>query len=310
MSSGAVQHEFQARLSDVADAIEATLDRLLAPATLPGETARPARLLEAMRYSTLGGGKRLRPFLVVETARLFGVTGDGPLRAGAALEMVHCYSLVHDDLPAMDDDDLRRGRPTVHKAFDEATAILSGDALLTYAFDVMAGAETHADPAVRADLVLGLARASGLGGMAGGQALDLEAERSTAPHTTETVLQLQAMKTGALLLYAVEAGAILGGASGTQRAALVRYGRALGAAFQVADDILDAESDAETLGKAAGKDAGRNKATLVAALGLERAKARRDALAGEAAEALAATKLGDATAILAEAARFTVARKN
>ena len=310
MSKAAAEAEFQARLTSVAEAIEATLDRLLSPSPLPDEVVRPARLLEAMRYSTLGGGKRLRPFLVVESARLFGVEGEGVLRAGAALEMVHCYSLVHDDLPAMDDDDLRRGRPTAHKAFDEATAILSGDALLTYAFDVLAAPETDAEPAVRADLVLGLARASGLGGMAGGQALDLEAEGSAAPHTSETVLRLQSMKTGALLLYAVEAGAILGRADAVQRAALVRYGKALGAAFQVADDILDAESDAATLGKAAGKDAGRNKATLVAALGLERAKARRDALATEAADALAATGLGDRTAILAEAARFTVARKN
>ena len=310
MSAEAVPTDFQARLTAVADAVEVTLDRLLAPAPLPNETTRPSRLLEAMRYSTLGGGKRLRPFLLVETARLFGVEGIGPLRAGAALEMIHCYSLVHDDLPAMDDDDLRRGRPTAHKAFDEATAILSGDALLTYAFDVTAGEETHPDPLVRASLVLALARASGLGGMAGGQALDLEAERRTEPHTAAFVLQMQSMKTGALLLYAVEAGAILGGASLSQREALMRYGTALGAAFQVADDILDAESDTETLGKAAGKDAERNKATLVAALGLDAAKARRDLLAREAAEALSATGLGARTAILAEAANFTVARKN
>ena len=310
MTAATAEAAFQSRLVAVADAIETTLDDLLSSRTRPGEVIRPARLLEAMRYSTLGGGKRLRPFLVVETARLFGVEGAGPLRAGAALEMIHCYSLVHDDLPAMDDDDLRRGRPTAHKAFDEATAILSGDALLTYAFDVTADAETHPDPQVRAALVLALARASGLGGMAGGQALDLEAERKTEPHTTEFVLQMQSMKTGALLLYAVEAGAILGGASAAEREALLRYGRALGAAFQVADDILDAESDTETLGKAAGKDAGRNKATLVAALGLDAAKARRDALADEAQAALAATGLGDRTAILAEAARFTVARKS
>lgn len=310
MAVDAAQSDFETRLSSVASSVEDTLDRLLSPSALPGETIRPPRLLEAMRYSTLGGGKRLRPFLLIETARLLGVEGEGALRAGAALEMVHCYSLVHDDLPAMDDDDLRRGRPTAHKAFDEATAILSGDALLTYAFDVVADPATHPDPAVRAELVLGLARASGVGGMAGGQALDLEAERSASPHTPDTVLRLQAMKTGALLLFAVEGGAILGGADASQRAALARYGRALGAAFQVADDILDAESDAATLGKAAGKDAGRNKATLVAALGLDRAKARRDALGSEAAEALAATGLGSRTAVLAEAARFTVARKN
>ncbi|WP_131114070.1 polyprenyl synthetase family protein [Lichenihabitans psoromatis] len=302
--------DFNTRLSAVADDIEAMLDRLLGTAALPGEITRPARLREAMRYATLGGGKRLRPFLLVETARLFGLEGDGPLRAGAALEMIHCYSLVHDDLPAMDDDALRRGRPTAHIAFDEATAILAGDGLLTYAFDVMADTPTHPDPLVRATLAVGLARASGLGGMAGGQALDLEAERATEPHKTETILQLQAMKTGALLLFGVEAGALMGGATDQQRDALGRYGRALGAAFQVADDILDTESDAATLGKAAGKDAGRNKATLVSSLGLAAAKTRRDALAAEAQAALDALDMGDKTAILAEAARFTVARKS
>ena len=302
--------DFDTRLKSVADAIERTLDTLLDPQPLIGEVTRPGRLVEAMRYSTLGGGKRLRPFLVVETARLFGIEGEGPLRAGAALEMIHCYSLVHDDLPAMDDDDLRRGRPTAHKAFDEATAILSGDALLTYAFDVMADEATHPDPVVRAALVLGLARASGLGGMAGGQALDLEAERAEAPHGAPFVLQMQSMKTGALLLFAVEAGAILGRASPDEREALARYGRALGAAFQVADDILDTESDSATLGKAAGKDAGRNKATLVAALGLDAAKRRRDALAEEAEEALALFRPASRTANLAEAARFTAQRRS
>ena len=309
MPTDATSETFESRLKSVADAIEATLDRLLAPAILPGEIARPGRLIEAMRYSTLGGGKRLRPFLVVETARLFGVAGEGPLRAGAALEMIHCYSLVHDDLPAMDDDDLRRGRPTAHKAFDEATAILSGDALLTYAFDVMAGDATHADPAIRAALVLGLARASGLGGMVGGQALDLEAERASEPHEAAFVMRMQSMKTGALLLFGVEAGAILGRASEAEREALRRYGVALGAAFQVADDILDTESDAATLGKAAGKDADRNKATLVAALGLDAAKRRRDALAEEAVEALAIFPAGRA-ADLVEAARFTAQRRS
>lgn len=301
--------DFDERLRSVADAVETTLDRLLSPEALPGEVVRPDRLLDAMRYSTLGGGKRLRPFLVVETARLFGVEGEGPLRAGAALEMIHCYSLVHDDLPAMDDDDLRRGRPTAHKAYDEATAILSGDALLTYAFDVMAGEATHSDPTVRAALVLGLARASGLGGMVGGQALDLEAERATAPHEAPFVMRMQSMKTGALLLFGVEAGAILGQAAPAERDALKRYGVALGAAFQVADDILDTESDAATLGKAAGKDADRNKATLVAALGLDAAKRRRDALAEEAVAALDIFPR-DRAANLAEAARFTAQRRS
>ncbi len=237
----------EARLGACAQAVETTLEALLAPLPLPGEIARPAQLLEAMRYAALGGGKRLRPFLVVESARLFGGEGDGILRAGAALEMVHCYSLVHDDLPAMDDDDLRRGRPTLHRHMDEAAAILAGDALLTYAFDVMADPATHTDPGVRAELVLGLARAAGLGGMAGGQMLDLEAEgryAGGAPLALDVaaVTRLQAMKTGALLAFGAEAGAIAGGATPQDRASLRTYGKALGAAFQVADDILDVEA--------------------------------------------------------------------
>lgn len=299
---------FAERLNKAASATEAMLDTLLSPRPLAGEIERPARLLEAMRYASLGGGKRLRPFLVVETARLFGVEDAGALRAAAALEMVHCYSLVHDDLPAMDDDDLRRGRPTAHKAFDEATAILAGDGLLTYAFDVLADEATHADARVRADLVLGLARGAGLGGMVGGQALDLEAEKARDPHKPAAVMTLQAMKTGALLLYAVEAGARLGGAKPPERAALSAYGKALGACFQVADDILDAEGDETALGKRAGKDAGRNKATLVAALGLAPARERRDMLAMAAIEAL--EPFGAKAQTLAEAARFTAARRS
>jgi farnesyl diphosphate synthase len=299
---------FQARLTAVADATEQMLDRLLSPPSLPGETLRPPRFLAAMRYATLGGGKRLRPFLMVETARLFGVEGEGVLRAAAAVEMVHCYSLVHDDLPALDNDDLRRGRPTTHKAYDEATAILVGDALLTYAFDVTADPQTDPDAAIRAGLVLALARAAGLGNMVGGQVLDLEAEAAAKPHTAEAVIKLQSMKTGALLRYAVEAGAIFARADAAAKAALSRYGHAMGAAFQVADDILDVEADEAALGKRAGKDANRNKATLVAALGLEGARARRDKLAQEAIGAL--DLFGEKARILREAARFAVARKN
>ncbi len=310
MSGELLHDEFTARLVAVAESTENMLDRLLSPHLLPGEKDRPSRLLEAMRYGSLGGGKRLRPFLLVETARLFDVEGEGVLRAACALEMIHCYSLVHDDLPAMDDDDLRRGRPTAHKAFDEATAILAGDGLLTYAFDVVADAPTHPDPAVRADLTVMLARAAGLGGMVGGQALDLEAEGRQTPHSREFVMLMQSMKTGALLLHAVEAGARIGGADAAQKAALSRYGAALGAAFQVADDILDAEGDTAALGKRAGKDAGRNKATLVAVLGLDEARKRRDALAAEAISALRDGGFGDKAAILAEAARFTAARKS
>ena len=299
---------FEARLGAVARDVAALLDALLNDSPLPGEIARPTRLVAAMRHGALNGGKRLRPFLTVEAARLLGVSGPGVLRAACAVELVHCYSLVHDDLPAMDDDDLRRGQPTVHRAYDEATAILAGDSLLTLAFDVMADEATHPDATVRAALVLGLARASGLGGMAGGQMYDLAAEASLNPHTVEEIARLQAMKTGALLRFAVEAGAIVAGASSEQTAQLVAYGKALGAAFQVADDILDAESDEASLGKAAGKDAGRNKATLVKALGLEAAKSSRDALARQAEEALAG--FGEAARILVEAARFTAARRN
>jgi farnesyl diphosphate synthase len=302
------KEDFQVRLAAAADATESTLDRLLSSAALPGETFRPARFLAAMRYASLGGGKRLRPFLLIETARLFGIDGEGVLRAAAAVEMVHCYSLVHDDLPALDNDDLRRGRPTTHRAYDEATAILVGDGLLTYAFDVTADPATDPDPAIRAALVLALARAAGLGNMVGGQVLDLEAEATAERHTPEAVAMLQSMKTGALLRYAVEAGAILGRADVAAKTALLRYGQAIGAAFQVADDILDVEADEAALGKRAGKDADRNKATLVAALGLEAARARRDKLAEEAVAALSA--FGEKGAILREAARFTVARKN
>lgn len=310
MDAATRAEEFRRRLDQTAQETEAALDALLAPAPLTDEIARPARLLEAMRYATLGGGKRLRPFLVVETARLFGVEGASAMRVACALEMIHCYSLVHDDLPAMDDDDLRRGRPTAHKAFDEATAILAGDGLLTYAFDVVADPATHADPALRAALVLALARAAGLGGMVGGQALDLAAETAATPLTQAETLQMQAMKTGALLRFAVDAGAILGAATPLQAQALRRYGVALGAAFQIADDILDAEGDAAALGKRAGKDAERGKATLVGLLGLDAARKRCDQLVEEATAALRDTGLGEATGILAEAAHFVAARRN
>jgi farnesyl diphosphate synthase len=303
-------YQFEGRLQDIAELTEETLDGLLSATPLPGETFRPARFLSAMRYASLGGGKRLRPFLLIETARLFNVENKGVLRAAAALEMIHCYSLVHDDLPALDNDDLRRGRPTTHKAYDEATAILVGDGLLTYAFDVTADPATHPDPSVRIELVLALARSAGIGGMVGGQVLDLEAEQAKDPHTADAVIQLQSMKTGALLHYAVTAGAILGKADATVRTALSRYGQALGAAFQVADDILDVEADEVALGKRAGKDAERNKATLVSALGLEAACARRDKMASQAIAALKALPGDMDTTTLQEAAHFVVARRS
>ena len=301
------------KLAQTAAAIEALLEGLLGPAPAAGEIARPPRLLAAMRHGALGGGKRLRPFLTVETARLFGVETQRALRAGAAVELLHCYSLVHDDLPAMDDDDTRRGRPTVHRAYDEATAILAGDSLLTLAFDVMADPATHPAGEVRAALVLALARASGLGGMAGGQMLDLAAEGRFGAERAGVLAEadirlLQAMKTGALLAASVEIGALLGAAREAQRAALCRYGKALGAAFQVADDILDVEASPEQLGKATAKDEGKGKATLVSALGLDGAKRERDRLSGEAIAALEG--FGAEADTLRAAARFAAERKS
>src|SRR5450756_278732 len=251
--SGDPTDRFKQCLDQVAADTEGLLDRLLAPKPVSGELARPARLLDAMRYASLGGGKRVRPFLVVETAKLFGVPRRQALMVAAALECVHCYSLVHDDLPAMDDDDLRRGNPTVHKAFDEATAILAGDGLLTFAFDILARPDAHPDPAVRIELLLALARASGLGGMVGGQMLDLTAEGRFAdgrPQASDeaAVTTLQAMKTGALLRFACIAGGILGQAIGAEREALERYGSAVGQAFQIADDLLDIQGDSTILG--------------------------------------------------------------
>ncbi len=303
-------NDFNARLTAVAVETDALLDRLLGAEPGPGEIARPPRLLAAMRHAVLGGGKRLRPFLIVETAALFGSAREGALLAGAALEFLHCYSLVHDDLPAMDNDDLRRGRPTVHKAFDEATAILAGDGLLTVAFDVMSRGEVNPDPAVRVALVSELARAAGLGGMAGGQMLDLAAEGrfDDKRKLSETeIATLQAMKTGALIGFACRAGAILGKADAQARASIERYGVAIGQAFQIADDLLDVEGDAATLGKTAGKDAAAGKATLVAALGVAGARVRLDALTAEAEAAL--TTFGAKADTLRAAARFIAERK-
>ena len=300
---------FTTRLNGAAGHVEATLEALLSDNARPGEVARPGRLTAAMRHAALGGGKRLRPFLTIETARLLGREGQGPLRAGCAVELLHCYSLVHDDLPSMDDDDLRRGRPTVHKAYDEATAILAGDALQTLAFEVLADADTDADPAIRSDLVLALARASGLGGMVGGQMLDLAAEGryGEAKLAEPEIRLLQMMKTGAILTFSVEAGAILGRADPDARQSLVEYGRALGAAFQVADDILDRESSAEALGKRTGKDREKGKATLVDLLGLEGARRECRHLVERAEVALRG--FGPEGETLREAVRFVADRK-
>jgi farnesyl diphosphate synthase len=295
---------FSQRLAQAATLVEVRLAELCDGLAAAGT---PPRLVEAMRHAALGGGKRVRPFLVIECAGLFGVPPRAALAATAALECVHCYSLVHDDLPAMDDDDTRRGRPTVHKAFDEWTAILVGDALLTVAFELLASPDTHADAVVRAELAIGLARAAGPAGMVGGQCLDLQADKLDQPPrpTLADVQRLQAMKTGALIRYACEAGAVLGGASTEQRRALAVYGERLGRAFQIADDLLDVEGEAATVGKATGKDAG--KATLVSIMGVSAAKAE---LAKLEADALAALhSFGVRADILREAAAFVVRRK-
>jgi farnesyl diphosphate synthase len=267
----------------------------------------PARIADAARYAALGGGKRFRPFLVIESARLLGGDVHAAHAVAAAIECVHCYSLVHDDLPAMDDDDMRRGRPTVHKAFDEATAILAGDALLTVAFEILGSERTHPASSVRADLVVCLARAAGSGGMVGGQMLDLEAEAATEGRTEAGILRLQAMKTGALIAASCEAGAILSHAEEMHRARLKRYGEVIGAAFQLADDLLDVDGSEADVGKRTGKDAARGKATLVSLRGADWARHRLQQLVEEAADGL--DMYGQAAGVLVEAARFVAERK-
>lgn len=305
------------RLQLIARDIEDELGRALAEAARSEEIHRPERLLAAMRHGSLNGGKRLRPFLMIASAELIDPAQAsshyaGLVQAAAALELVHCYSLVHDDLPAMDDDDLRRGQPTVHKAFDEATAILAGDALLTLAFDRLSDADVGVSPDIQLRLVSGLARASGLGGMVGGQILDLAAEgryaRDGRPQQLDEhdIRRLQAMKTGALLRFACEAGAIFVGASHETQRHMSDFGRIIGQAFQIADDLIDVESEAATAGKATGKDAARGKATLVSLMGLDQARVELDRLIAEAETSLA--KVGGDTSLLTSAARFVANR--
>jgi farnesyl diphosphate synthase len=303
---------FRQRLDRIAEETEVLLNRILAPDPLAGELARPPRLLEVMRYATLGGGKRFRPFLVVESAALFKVPQEQALMVAAALECIHCYSLVHDDLPAMDNDDLRRGRPTTHKAFDEASAILAGDGLLTIAFDILSRPEVHPEPQARIDLVSALARCAGIGGMVGGQILDLAAEgrfddrpQRLDRHEVEV---LQGMKTGALLRFACLSGAILGETDAARRDALDRYGSAVGKAFQVADDLLDVEGDPATVGKATRKDAAAHKATLVSVLGVVEARRKLADFVNEAETAL--LPFGADGAVLKAAAHFVAERRN
>lgn len=289
-----------------AQQVEHMLTALLDSNLRDDEIARPPYLLAAMRHGVLNGGKRLRPFLVLESTALLGGPDEAALRVAAALECLHCYSLIHDDLPSMDDDDLRRGLPTVHKAFDEATAILAGDTLLTMAFDIVAAPQTQLPDRQKTELVLALARAAGLGGMAGGQALDLLAETTTPDEAA--IIRLQAMKTGALLRFACESGAIIASASPTDRQQLKRFGEAIGLAFQLADDLLDVTSDSQALGKAAGKDAAAGKATLVALHGTQWAREQLSGLVEEANRLL--EPFGERAAILKAAAEFIANREN
>jgi farnesyl diphosphate synthase len=296
-----VEGDLPAAMAANARQVEETLDGLLPPAV-----DTEARLFEAMRYAALDGGKRLRPFLVVSSADIFGVSRTCSLRVGAALECVHCYSLVHDDLPAMDDDDTRRGKPTTHKAFDEATAILVGDALLTLAFEILSDPDTHADPAVRSTLVQSLARAAGGHGMVAGQMLDMIAETRT--FDIGAVTRLQRLKTGALFAFACESGAILGRADESRRTALRAYAHDMGLAFQIADDLLDVEGSAEAVGKTVGKDTRAGKATFVSILGVERARNQARLLADQAIQHLGPFE--DRADSLRAVARFVVDRRN
>ena len=288
-------------LGNAASQVEDFIDNLLAV-----EDAAEQRLHKAMRYAALDGGKRLRPFLLMQSASLFGVSKRSALRTGAALELIHCYSLVHDDLPAMDDDDLRRGKPTVHKKFDEATAILAGDALLTLAFEVLSHDETHANAGVRCQLVSALAKAAGSHGMVGGQMIDLQAENKSL--NIGQITRLQRLKTGALIAYACEGGAILGQASNTAHEALRGYAHDVGLAFQIADDLLDVEGRVEKVGKAVNKDEDAGKATFVSILGVERARSQANRLADQAIEHLAI--FDEKADLLRRAARFVVEREN
>ncbi|CAN5887588.1 polyprenyl synthetase family protein [soil metagenome] len=289
----------QAALTQVGADVDRRLDVLLA---VPDDPR--ADLYRAMRHAAIGGGKRLRPLLVFATARLFGVDRDCASRVATAIECIHVYSLIHDDLPAMDDDDMRRGKPTAHKVYGEATAILAGDCLHALAFEILADPATHADPFVRSELVLDLARASGPSGMAGGQMMDLEAEKSS--FDLPTVTRLQAMKTGALIACSVEAGAILGRVPPEGRTPLRGYARDMGLAFQIADDLLDVEGDETTAGKKLRKDEGAGKETFLSLLGVARAREQARMLVDQAVQHLQG--FGAEADLLRDIARFTLER--
>jgi farnesyl diphosphate synthase len=292
---------FPEALAETARLVDGALERLLASPTGP-----EARVFEAMRYSALAPGKRLRPFLVLGSSQLFTVQQRSALQVACAIEMVHAYSLVHDDLPAMDDSDLRRGRPTCHKQFDEATAVLAGDGLLTLAFEVLAEPDTHGDPAVRCELVSALAQAAGGHGMVGGQMIDLLAENDP-DLDIGAITRLQRLKTGALIAFACEAGAILAKAAPELRLALRGYAHDLGLAFQIADDLLDVEGNSQETGKPTGSDAAAGKATFVSILGAERARAQAEHLVRQAVAHL--DPFEERAELLRTAARFVVDRR-
>jgi farnesyl diphosphate synthase len=292
---------FDEALAAAARLTDEVLDKLIVP-----PSGLEARVFEAMRYAVLAPGKRLRPFLVLAGAQLFSVGQRGALQTAAAVELVHAYSLVHDDLPAMDNSDLRRGRPTCHKAFDDATAVLAGDALLTLAFEVLAQPDTHGDPGVRCDLVAALAQAAGAAGMVGGQMIDLIAEHRP-DLDMGTITRLQRLKTGALIAFSCEAGAILGKSPAEPRLALRGYAHDLGLAFQIADDLLDVVGSSGETGKPVGQDAVAGKATFVSILGVERARAQAQLLVGQAIRHL--ELFGEKADLLRQAARFVIDRR-
>jgi farnesyl diphosphate synthase len=292
--------ELQQKLDEVADAVNKQIRKLL-----PETDLHEDRLFEAMRYSALSGGKRLRPFLVIQSANLFNVDPKRSKRVAAAVEFVHCYSLIHDDLPAMDNSDLRRGKPATHIAFDEATATLAGDALLALAFEILSEPETHEDPRVRVELIKRLAHAAGPDGLCGGQMLDLIGEKED--FDVGTISRMQRMKTGKLMAFACEAGAILGRSDEPHRKALCNYAFDLGLAFQVTDDVLDVDADPEETGKPANQDEQAGKSTFVSAMGVEAAQMRAEMLVAQACRHL--NIFGNRAQTLKDLAEYVLGRR-
>ena len=292
---------FQKLLPHAAGQVNTMLDALLA---VPD--GHEGRLYEAMRYTALGDGKGFRPFLCLAAAQIFDAPEPAAIRVASAIECIHCYSLIHDDLPCMDDDDVRRGKPALHKAFDEATAILAGDALISLAFEILTEEATHDTVSTRLDLVTGLARASGMQGMVGGQMIDMMAARDRLD--ADGLTRLQKMKTGALISFAVDAGAVLGGADANERHALAGFAHDIGLAYQIADDVLDVEGDADILGKSVGKDTAQGKSTFVSLLGVDRAREEALQLSHQAVGYLDA--FGERADLLREAAAFVIQRRS